>query len=129
MPNSAPANKTEKLVKYKWDEEKRESFMETMQSDEIKQKLQEATSFIDTDIDQALSIFNECFMLAGKCMKVTYAVGAEKLKVWFDLECKESRRALRNHLRMFHGSHCDEDREMYAEKRRQYKDLLKKKKT
>ena len=34
-------------------------------------------------------------------MKKTIFTGHEKRKVWFDLECKESRKILRQHLRKF----------------------------
>ena len=44
--------------------------------------------------------------------------------IWFDLECEQSRRVVRQHLRRFYSNNRDEDRIAYAEKRKQYKELL-----
>jgi hypothetical protein len=128
VPGSNKDTKREKISKFKWSDEKKEAFIEAMQSDAVKTKLTNATNLVATDINQALSEFNECLTLAGDSMKVTFTTGKEKLKIWFDLECKESRRTLRKQLRKLHSTHGDEDRASYAEKRRQYKDLLRNKK-
>jgi exonuclease III len=119
---------TAKVSKFKWNEEFREQFILSMQSDVVNTKLAKASDLINTDINLALSEFNDCLSSAGECMKVTHSVGSEKLKVWFDLECKQSRQQLRRSLRRFHTSNCVEDRHEYAEKRRQYKELLRNKK-
>ena len=52
--------------------------------------MNEATSLIECDVNQALSKFNECFEHAGECMDKNIFIGHEKRKVWFYLECRES---------------------------------------
>ena len=116
------------VVKYKWDEEKSVNFANMMQTSHVQALLDEAESLIDCDINQALSKFNECFEYAGDCMKKTIFIGSEKRKIWFDLECRESRKNLRQRLRRFCKSNCDKDRLSYSQKRREYKELLRQKK-
>ena len=63
-----------------------------MQTEYAQALMNEATSLKNCDINQALSKFNECFEHAGECMKKTIFIGHEKRKVWFDLECRGSRK-------------------------------------
>ena len=63
------ANKAFSFVKYKWDEEKSTSFSCMMQTEHAQALMNEATSLINCDINQALSKFNECFEHTGECMK------------------------------------------------------------
>lgn len=128
IPHDDNRKSQSRVSRFKWNEDLKEQFTNTMKSDDVSDKILEATTLIVTDINLALSKFNDCFWLAGDCMKTTHSVGNERLKVWFDLECKESRRQLRCNLRKFHKSNCDDDRQAYAEKRRQYKELLRNKK-
>ena len=61
-------------------------------------------------------------------MKKTIFIGHEKRQVWFDLECRESRKILIQHLLKFCKSNCDKDRLRYLQRRREYKELLREKK-
>jgi hypothetical protein len=90
--------------------------------------LEEAEALMGTDINLALSKFNECLLYSGESMRKTIYVRKEKLRVWFNLECKESRKMLRQQLRKFIKTNVVEDRLSYTQKRREYKELLKKKK-
>ena len=116
------------IAKYKWDESKRNNFCSVMNSDSAKEIITEATLLIGTNIDAALTKFNEYLLTAGECMKKNIIYGNEKNKKWFDLECRQSRTALRKLLRKFIKSNLDCDRRLYVEKRKQYKELLKSKK-
>ena len=62
-------NKAFSFVKYKWDEEKSASFSCMMQTEHAQALMNEATSLINCEINQALSKFNECFEHTGECMK------------------------------------------------------------
>ena len=99
-----------------------------MQTEHTLALMNEATSLMNCDINQALSKFNECFEHAGECMNKKIFGGYEKRKVWFDLECRESRKILRQHLRKCCKSNCDKDRLRYLQRRREYKELLRDKK-
>jgi len=114
--------------KYKWDDQHSGVFVANMNSDFVKKVITEATFLVDIDINQALSKFNECLVYAGECMKRTVYFGTEKRKVWFDLECRQSRQVLRRHLHTFIKRNTDTDRHTYMQKRREYKELLKQKK-
>jgi hypothetical protein len=103
-------------------------FCENMHSDHVSGIIDEALRLIDIDIDAALFKFNESFIFAGKSMLKTVHVGSEKRRVWFDLECKESRFVLRQQLRKFNRLNKDDDRLAYVQKRREYKELLRQKK-
>jgi len=56
-------------------------------------------------------------------------IGKEKKQVWFDLECRESRQLLKQQLRKYHKSNVDTDRLSYTQKRKEYKEFLRVKKT
>ena len=68
------------------------------------------------------------YMLATVWRK-QYLLGVKKENLEFDLECRESRKILRQQLRRFCKSNCDKDRLSYSQKkRREYKELLRQKK-
>jgi hypothetical protein len=117
-------NFVSRAVKYKWINDKQSEFVNRMSSDEVKDKLQDAMLTIDQDMNSALSKFNKCLFFSGQDMKKTISFGGEKRKVWFDLECRESRKVLRKYLNRFKKTNMDEDRLGYMQKRREYKSLL-----
>ena len=116
------------LKKYQWISDKAGTFHDILQSDQVTHIIDEASGLIEHDFNFALTQFNKCFELAGECMLKTVHVGTEIRRVWFDLECRQSRFVLRQHLRKFNRSTGYEDKLSYIQKRREYKDLLKKKK-
>lgn len=122
------SDKPNRVSKFKWTDEKKQDFLDAMNSEFVSDGLSEASRLVDTDVNSALSAFNDCLLFAGECMKTTHSVGTEKLKIWFDLECRQSRKQLRKHLRKSHKSNSDKDRHSYADKRRKYKELLRIKK-
>jgi len=115
--------------RYVWDEEKTLDFYIALHSDKVKTCFEEAMSLVHIDIDLALERFNEGLKSAGACMTRKIKVGShQQSRLWFDLECRESRKALRGKLDKFHKSHTDADRALYVQKRREYKELLRQKK-
>lgn len=71
----------------------------------------EAENLIVKDINTALTMFSDGLWLAGECVKKTIYTGRERKKVWFDAECRESRKHLRKTLKKFCTSQCDEERQ------------------
>jgi len=119
---------TSTVTKYKWNDDRKELFFNNMCAESVKETLQEADSLVNCDANLALRKFNECFIFAGDCMKKTIVIGSERRQVWFDLECRESRKILRTHLHRFSRTNLDTDRHAYAHKRKEYKELLRQKK-
>ncbi len=121
--------KTFKFEKYVWNQENNLEFLSRLSSDEVKDCFREATELIDSDINKSLLKFNEGLLTAGQCMKKSIIIGKEKKQIWFDLECRESRQVLRQQLRKYHKNNVDTDRLSYTQKRKEYKELLRVKKT
>ena len=111
-------------VKFKWKEKNQIDFNNVVNSNESKMRLTEAMELIDTNFEAALSLFNDFLYKAGNCMKMNVNYREKPRNIWFDLECEQSRRVVRQHLRRFYNYNRDEDRLAYAEKRKQYKELL-----
>ena len=84
---------------------------------------------IGVDINQALSTFNDGLKFAGECMECPLYLGTDKKQKWFDYECVCNRKELRKLLKIFHKSNSDKDRTNYTEKRKEYKYMLKRKKS
>ena len=118
--------KTFKFEKYVWNQENNQEFLSRLSSDEVKDCFREATELIDSDINKSLLKFNEGLLTAGQ---KSIIIGKEKKQIWFDLECRESRQVLRQQLRKYHKSNVDTDRLSYTQKRKEYKELLRVKKT
>jgi uncharacterized protein YacL (UPF0231 family) len=91
--------------------------------------LNEAMDLIDSDVNSAIKKFNESILRAGSCMKKVVHVGKEKMNNWFDKECRDNKKTLKKLLKQFHRSNAVEDRIVYNNKRREYKELLRNKKS
>jgi hypothetical protein len=121
--------KVYKIEKYAWDREKSEQFMNLLSSDVVQGLLVEATDLIDTDINYSLVKFQQVLLTAGTCMKKSITVGKQRAQAWFDKECRVNRMLLRQKLRHFIRSGTVEDRLQYNNKRKEYKELLRIKKS
>ena len=121
--------KSVRFEKFVWNAENSQDFLTSLVSEEVQSYFREASALIDSDINQSLLKFNEGLLKAGQCMKKSIVIGKEKKQLWFDFECAESRRQLRRHLRKYHSSNGVEDRINYTQKRKEYKELLRMKKT
>ena len=126
--NDSKNNSEFSFQKYIWDPNKYEHFNEIISSENSKNIIDSAISLIDTDINLALSKFNECLIDAGQSMKKTIHVSNKPRNIWFDLECAQSRQVVRQHLRKYVRTSLDNDRVAYAAKRKEYKELLRNKK-
>ena len=100
-----------------------------MCTDEMCAILDEAISLIDLDIDKTFDIFNNCIKAKAECMKKQVTIkNGRKLDEWFDWECEVGRRTVRRLLKKYRRSLLADDRGAYCLARREYKNMLKKKK-
>ena len=84
----------------------------------------EAKELIDIDVNSSIQKLNERLLTAGECMKKTTVIGKGRRQIWFDLECRQSRRVVRQYLRNFHNGNSDTGRASYTQKRNECKKLL-----
>ena len=113
------------VEKFVWISDYKLTFQRNMNSDDMKEKMKLATDMIDVDINQALSLFNECVKEAAECMKKKVFVNRERKKQdWFDHECKTQRKLTRKTLNRFRCTMQASDRSEYCIARREYKNLL-----
>ena len=117
-----------KLEKFIWKNEKVDEFLSEIRSPEINQIFAEAKCLISTNINQSVDKFAEGLLKAGACMKTVIHIGQNKSQKWFDKECRESRKTVRQKLRKFNNTNSPDDSLLYHENRRQYKELLRQKK-
>ena len=110
--------------KFKWKKEKSCKFDTELKSECFVNGIKDAIVHIEKDIDMALTKFNKCLYKAGECMKIHVNVNERPKNVWFDLECSQSRKVLRQYLRRVSKFNRDDDRIAYSEKRKEYKKLL-----
>ena len=90
--------------------------------------MNEASSLINCDINQALSKFNECFEHAVECMnEKQYLLGMKKEKSGLTLNAGKVEKFSDNTCVSFVNL-TDKDRLSYSQKRREYKELLRHKK-
>ena len=89
-----------KAIKYIWDEDLKETFLECFNSEEYTTQLQEAENLIENEVEASLKKLNDILLQAGKCMKKTCTVGGENSikNPWFDKECRDNKRAARQAL-------------------------------
>ena len=117
------------IERFVWDNLCAQKFTSLMCTDETCAILDEAISLIDLDIDKALDIFNNCIKEKAECMKKQITIkNGRKLDEWFDWECKVGRRNVRRLLKKYSRSLLADDRSAFCLARREYKNLLKKKK-
>ena len=117
-------SKNVSLIKYKWNNNKRSNFVDKLNSQELHLLLDESTSAIESDINQAISLFNDAILLAGQCMKSIIYINNKKKKPWYDKECSDFKRGVWKKLSVYSKYGYTEDRLAYAQKRREYKQLL-----
>ena len=123
--------KTYKVQKYIWNTEKSQQYFDTCSSDDVSSLFKDAVGLIDVDIEAALSKFTDGIRKAGHCMQRTVTVGKDKGSPWFDGECKNKRRLVRQCLRRYHKSNGTDARNLriaYTKQRQEYKRFLKEKK-
>lgn len=124
-------NNRESFTNFKWDEDKKEEYINNICSEHSKANILEAADLISTDTDLAVDKLNEVLLNAGQCMKKTGWVNTETPRAsnrWFDRDCRSSKREARRALHAFQKSRTEEDKAKYREKRTHYKTTISEKK-
>lgn len=101
-----------------------------MNSVETHERLLYVTQLIDVDVNKALDMFNDILRKAAECMKKRIFVTnhSRRNTEWFDQECRLERKNVRKLLRRFRKTLNHDDRNAYCKARREYKNLLCRKK-
>jgi hypothetical protein len=117
--------KREIIEKYVWKCDHADDFTGMINSDEIRLRLLEALDLIDLNVAGALDMFNNAVKQAAECMKQTIRINESKRQdKWFDAECRLARQNVRKLLRKFHKTLDVSDRNLYCTARREYKNML-----
>jgi hypothetical protein len=137
LPNSQahtqkmPPAQKESFTKFKWDGEKANTFSTLLNSEESSAQLHEAMDLIDTNIDQAVSKFNETILKASECMKKTIRVkndDKQSSNKWYDRDCIAKKKDARKALRSFQNTSSHENKQKYNATRKEYKETIREKK-
>ena len=129
MGNSTQDDNSVFVEKYVWDPEKCNLYVNSLLSYDIGMKMKNAVAAIDVDVNAALQMFNDCIKSAADCMKKRVCVdGKRKVSEFFDYECKVYRKNVRKALKIFRRTLSDLDRIHFSKLRREYKQLLIRKK-
>ena len=117
------------IDKFVWNPSNAQAFKDSFDSDEARTKLEYAINMIDVDVNNALYAFNESIKKMAECMKKrTFFNRRKKSYEWFDFDCSTNGRNVRKLLRKFRHTLNADDRSAFCIARREYKNLLKKKK-
>jgi hypothetical protein len=117
------------VEKFVWNPNCRDVFVNNMNSEDVQKNVREAIGMIDVDIDVALEMFNDCVKNIADCMKRKVFVNSvNKKKDWFDVDCCVARKSVRRKLNLFRRSLKACDRDAFCVARREYKNLLYRKK-
>lgn len=125
--NSVTCNHTDKVFidKFTWKSEHELKFKTALNSELVKMKFETASQAIDINVNEATNMFNEALKEAADCMKVRMCInGRKKVQDWFDCECKNSRKRMRNLLKKFRRTLAEKVRFNFCQARREYKKLL-----
>jgi hypothetical protein len=127
--NNTANHDNETCEKMCWNPQNHEAFMELLISKQTEERLKQAIVLIDSDINAALEMFNGCLHDAAIIMKKhVYCNRKRNYQNWFDGECRLFRRSVRRALRKFRRTKFPHDRFDYCKLRREYKNLLYRKK-
>ena len=138
LANANVENK--KITKYIWDESKATVFKDELSNEESRQEINIAFSWLTSNINTSINVFNKTLLNAAGSMRVESGSGGIKKenKPWFDSECREAKKEARHALtkvRMLeYRNGVNQVLKMerlanYKDSRARYQKLLNKKKT
>ena len=129
MCNAEASYQEQIIEKFVWNSGNEQMFTSLMCTDETCAMLDQAIDLIDFDLDGTLNLFNSCIKEMAECMRKQIRINKSgKLDEWFDWECKVARKNVRRLLKKFRRSLPSEDRNSFCIGRREYKNMLKRKK-
>jgi len=97
-------------------------------SDVVQDMCNCALNVLDYDVNYALKMFTDALLNASDCMRKRVLVGGQQKAQWFDEDCKVAKNKARQLLVQFRRNGEREQRQLYVEARRDYKQLIKNKK-
>ena len=105
--------------------------MDQLASPDVLNLIYETTNLINININESLLKFLAGMRKAGSGMKNkrNITVGKRTTQAWFDAECRVIRIDLPHHLRKYHKCNTDYQRLQYNQKRNEYNELLRLKRT
>ena len=113
------------IDKFVWNSDNVEQFKDAMNADDACTMLNDAIQLIDTDVNLALKMFNDCIKDVASCMKKRVCLnGKKKRQDWYDVECRKKKSNVRRLLRKVRHTLCEEDRFAFCKARREYKNFL-----
>ena len=118
----------QQIEKYQWNGDFANAFYVSMTSEEANSVFDRALNLIDADVNAALGIFNDFVKRQAVSMKKIIYSGKKGKSEWFDKECRDERRNVRMLLRRFRKCQNEVNRVAYCRTRREYKNLLFRKK-
>ena len=114
-----------KVTKYTWNNDFSNTFLSNLNTEYSKHCLNTAEVLIETDVNAALTMFNNCIKQQAQNMKrKVLSDKNNRCNSWFDFECREARRTVRRALRRFRKTLMKEDRVYFCKIRREYKNML-----
>ncbi|KAK7490778.1 hypothetical protein BaRGS_00018007, partial [Batillaria attramentaria] len=119
------------IEKRKWNPAYAGSFCEAVRSANFRDGMRAAIDCLSVCVETALQTFTDFLLSAGDCMvrKVCYGGPARAVgHSWFDDECRQKKREARKALRRYMRTGLTVDKDVYRQKRSQYKDTLTNKK-
>lgn len=99
--------------------------MQCLNSHDVQMELFFTIDLIEENVTEALYKFNDILRKSAECMKQRICVSkGHNRNSWFDEECKSARRDVRKLLRIFKKTSGTTDRNNFCIARREYKNLL-----
>ena len=120
MQQKCNSSSYDKLV---WREEYESDFIGNINSRDIQDRLTIASQTLEMNVDSALDIFVKCLKDCSQCMVKSFTANKKKRSEWFDDECHRAKKESRKKLNCFRKSRKEEDRLVFVEARKNYKQL------
>ena len=114
-----------------WSEDCLPSYKQELESDSFKRCMQDAHLVLGSDLDDSIEIFQNALYGAAACMVRKRGKKKKHVNDWFDDECAQKKKTVKRALKRFQRSKKEntEYRETYVSERKEYKQLLARKKT
>jgi len=125
-------SETKCISNVRWDPEKANYFLENIQGSAFTETLHQAFITIDTSVESALELFNQCIMSSAECMRkfliVSDPVEKRTRSAWFDYDCRVAKQEARRALNRYRYTKHATDKEPFLTCRKRYKSLIREKK-
>ena len=120
--------------KHIWDVKHIDQFNREWKDNDINQNVQQLDQIMHNDVDltsDCITAFSELLINCAHMMLKTVSFDPSKSRsnaTWFDSECYRMKRDVRKYLRKYRNDRSPENKVIYVQHRKQYKNLIKYKK-